>query len=402
MMDRYEANEYVLELEQRAGYEFVILAEGIYLDFSHVPHARQVKLKEKLKSLRSAMDELEKVWRDADKLRPNFAIPAHLKKEYHDAKSNWQYLKANREDYYKKQQADRDVLITKKNKLEEKIEAKQIKLARAEDWHRHEKNKNKEQVNAEIESLKNQKHHCEELKKELDKKFILFRSKKNKQVAALPTIIESIQQKELELQKIDRQSYQDLDEKREHLELLRNHLWFINQELNKPVDNHAQLVELWQKEVADAKSSMLDLSKDIDGRINEYFSRESQQIMHAFLNVYAFIQEIAALPININFQLKDKIEQLAVAAEKLHCPERANRTLLTFYKNLTKLSVAERNQVIYQKPEKDKLPEALQRTFSDANLARTASTLGLFKRVQREPSLKDLEKELVEITKNFG
>lgn len=376
MIDRYDEDVQDVAIKDRTGWKFILCAREIYMQLARMQKAGSIHLDQQFQKIVPAIDELTALWEVEEMRREKFIVPNTLKEDYAFAKKRYKRMKGNPEDFHKEDTNKRAELEKEKIALANRIKTYEVEFAREEDEVRHAVYNDRIKLTSELAVLNYKKKKYEE--KSTSGCFAMFHKK---DAAKLTETNEQIKQLEDALRRLGPIKSKSLDEKRYQMELLHKRRWDVDKALNAHDDSAGTRLRRWTNAVDNAEVVMIVRRMDIDDAIKRYYSTASSQVIHAMLNVYALLKicaaQISQHPHNIN----DDISELDEFADLLHCPDIANRSVVTLYKKMQILKEDDRNQIINHKPMKDRLPEALVKTFSVKNFRNNAATLGLFRRV---------------------
>lgn len=378
MMDRYRDEKLNLDLKDRIGSKFIQSAKQIYLQLAELQESKKIKLDEKLQMIVPAVDELVKHWEVAELMREKFVVPAELRENYNFALRRYMNTKINPDEFHKRDDNKRAELEKENILLAEKIKSYEIEFAREEDARRYEMMNERARLSGEMAVLQYKKEQYEKRSKTGAARFFICGSKNYKEkIAATDARIAEV---DAQLKRLTGNKTKALEDKRYQLELMHRRRWDVEKALNNYQANAKTKIGRWQNAIDNAEVVMIVRRMDIDAAIDRYYAGFSQQLIHAFLNVYALTKDCVAAAGSFDEFLRADLAILADCAEKIYCPEIASRSVETLYKKMQILKVEDRNQVIYNKPVKGHLPEALVKTFSVKNLKETMGTLGLYRR----------------------
>jgi len=383
MMDRYRDETLVLELKDRIGSKFIHSAKEIYLQLARLQESKNVRFDEKLQMIVSAVDELAKHWEVAELMREKFTVLGELRDNYNFAMKRYMNTKINPEEFHKRDGNKRAELEKENILLAEKIKSYEVDFAREEDARRYEMMIERTRLSSEMAVLKYKKEQYEKRSKTGASRFLICGSKNYKdKIAATDARITEI---EMLLKRLAADKMKALEDKRYQLELMHRRRWDVEKALNNYQENAKTKIGRWQNAIDNAEVVMIVRRMDIDAAIDRYYAGFSQQVIHAFLNVYALTKDCVAAARSFDELFRADLMELTDCAEKIYCPEIASRSVETLYKKMQILKVEDRNQVIYHKPVKGHLPEALVKTFSVKNLKETMGTLGLYRKALTHP-----------------
>lgn len=379
MMDRYEEDTQDVTIKDRTGWKFILCAREIYLQLARMQKSGSINIDQKFQKMVPALDELTSLWELDEMKRDSFIVPATLKEDYHFSKKRYARMKGNPEDFHKEDTNKRSELEKEKIALANRIKTYEVEFAREEDEVRRHVNDERIRLNSELAVLNYKKKKYEEKAESGITNCFLLCNKKD--VNKLADINEKIKQMEMALRKIGPIQSKSLAEKRYQMELLHRRRWDVDKALNAHDDSAGTRLRRWTNAVDNAEVVMIVRRMDIDDAVNRYYSTVSSQVIHAMLNVYALLKMCAEQITHNEHNINDDISQLTEYADLLHCPDIANRSVVTLYKKMQILNEDDRNQIINHKPAKDRLPEALVKTFSVKNFREGAATLGLFRKM---------------------
>lgn len=380
MMDRFNGDTVELNLDQRVGFKFISSSYALFDALTHVSSPRHLNLKEKLSTLRSAIDRAGDMWLELEQTRPPFTIPAGLRHDYEFAKKRFLFTKANPHNFYEKNLKEREEMEKERKMIAVKIAEKEVLLARAEDDRRHEIESQRDRINNELAILNARRQRYEKL---IAKKTVsLLSSCLGSYQDRLSVIIDDINHREDVLKNLGKQISPELEDMAYQLNLLRKRRFEVGKTLNVRNDHHPIHVAGWQNAVDIAETVMLVRGMDIESAANRYYCSEPIDITHAFLSVYGLIKDILAQRgLEMTNDMRQQLSLLDGYAGELHAPSVAGRSIDTLYKKMLMLKDEDRNQVIYRKPEKNQLPEALLRTLSVKAFQKNGASLGLFRKI---------------------
>ncbi len=378
MMDRYRDERIVLDLKDRIGGKFIRSAKEIYLQLASLQASSKVKFDEKLQMIVPAIDELSKHWEVQEMLRDKFTVPVDLRDNYNFAMKRYMNTKINPDEFHKRDGNKRAELEKENVLLAEKIRSYEVDYAREEDEKRYEVMNERTKLTSEMAVLNYKKGKYESHLKSGASSFFVCGAKNYK--AKIAEIDLRIKEIEAQLKRVNADKMKSLEDKRYQLELMHRRRWDVEKALNNYQENAKSRVGRWQNAIDNAEVVMIVRRMDIDAAIERYYASCSQKMIHAFLKVYALIKDCAATAGSFDELFRADLVALNDCAEKIYCPKISSRSVETLYKKMKLLKIEDRNQVIYNKPVKDSLPEALVKTFSVKNLKDNMETLGLFRK----------------------
>jgi hypothetical protein len=377
MLDRYEIDHCELEIELRAGAQFIKLSQVIY---DQLTAARFPGQKEKMQALRNAIIELNKIWMENVKERKAFVIPVNLRGEYLQAKQYYAYLKANPSEFYQKETEKYEDLLREHKLVEEKIAQKEVEVSHVEDEVRHYVRDNRERINLELNKLRNKKIKYEALRDKRQRSWMPAFFIGNRKIDKLPSIAEKITRLEDELKRLSSYINRDLEDRYDYLRLLRDKRWDIGNQLHVPQDSRQIQKEHWNDAVSRAEVNMLFRRMDIEKAVKRYYAAEGRQNIHAMLIVYSLLSEIAAQMPNKTEKLIRDLLALNLLSDQLHCPDIGNLSVQALYKVIFEFKEEQRNKIITAKPKKDYLPELLMLALSSDFIALSLDSVGLYRK----------------------
>ena len=157
MMDRYDHDEFELDIKERTGWKFISLSKEIYLQLARLQESKKIKLDQQFKMIVPAVDELVRLWEAEEKGHSKFTIPNTLRDDYFFSKKRHQNMKGNPDSFYKEDTDKRSNLEKEKITLADKIKSYEVEFAREEDDRRYEANNERIRVTSELAVLNYQK-----------------------------------------------------------------------------------------------------------------------------------------------------------------------------------------------------------------------------------------------------
>lgn len=329
MINRYETDEMQLDPGERVGWQFVTCAQEIHTELMRLHDGKRMAAQ--LKMIDDAGNELGKLLGEYESIRSVFKVPQQLRDDYSSAYRRYQNIKKNPDFFYAEEQIKRQKLEKEQKMLADKIPQKEVALAREEDERRYEAAAERKRLTRQAEALRNQIAKYRQ-RSELPKaKFFSGCVKKNGQ--KLERAQAELEQVEQALESIGNKKNPDMDDLQYQLDLLRERRWEVEKEIHVYDDNPEQRIKRWEAAVDDAQVQMYIRQIETDHVIDRFYGRFSQQLMHAFLKVYAMLYDCLAELEKSDYDTAAKISVLTKAAGKIYCPELTNRSIVTLYKN---------------------------------------------------------------------
>ncbi len=376
MMDRFARSEIDLGIEERTGCKFIVCAQQLYFKFNQ-PRSICAKKDNEMKSLFAAIDDLIRSYNQYESDREKFVTPENIREDYVTACRNYESLRRNPESFYKSEEYARQALLREQARIDEKIKAHEVEIARAEDAMNLELSNLRSGLTQELASLQKKKKKYELQNTETNKKYfpLYYRNYTEK----LPAIVARIAVVEGELKATDKKRSSDVEELDGKIKRMYTRRWEIDKELLVLEDKPKSRMIRWEgaKDKAQIEANMLRM--DIEDAVSRHYSSYSQQAMHAFLNVYAWVRICAKKSSPNSDEVKTSLSSLAELADLIYCPEIANRSVLTLYQKLSGMADSDREMVIAKKPNRNHLPEELLRTFSVSRLHDSTDLMKMFK-----------------------
>ena len=325
MMDRYENKELELDLEERIGFKFMKCCEEVYKELTRVQESKQVKIKDKLPAVKTALEDAIKKCRDYERVRGKFMVPESLLADYLLAKDRYKSNSLSPEAFRQKDEQIRVELEKSRVSLAVKIQVQEAEFARAEEDRINFINDERLHLNAELAGL------VEKKEKYLatiqsGRHFLPIWSSRAKK--KLPNVLERINEVEKNLKTLPEVRGKFIRDKRDDLTRLHKRRWDIEKALNAYEEAGGNTLQRWVNAIDRAEVEMIIRRMDIEKAVERYYAECPVKVMHAFYSIYSQIMNL----VSQYHVATDHLSELKRHAEILYCPGIAERSVDTIYK----------------------------------------------------------------------
>ncbi len=327
MLDRYENKELELDLENRISFKFMKCSEEVYAELTRVHDSKQVKIKDKLPAIKSALDDASKLWRDSERVRPKFMVPDSLLSDYLFAKNRYNSTSLSPEIFRQKDEQQRLVLEKERVSLAEKIQIQEVEFAQAEEERLQFINTERARLNAELSVLMARKVRYQ-ARAQSSSHCIWVTSAQKK----LPDVLKQMSEVEKTIKSLPDVRSKFLKDKRDDLSRLHKRRWDIEKALNSHDEAGGNNINRWINAIDNAEVVMIVRRMDIEKAAERYYAECSLKVAYTFFNVYKLLMDLASQYHGVTVPIKEKLQELTRYAEVIYCPAIAERSIDTLYK----------------------------------------------------------------------